>query len=322
MGTALAAVGAVGGLMGSIGGAKKAGKQAKDPDRKSFEIKDADKFGASAGAQEQLAGKRAGFANQANQQLIGQLQGQAQGTAPSIAEAQLKQASDRSLAQQLAAAQTSRSTGGTAQREALRSQAEQGQEMAQQAGVQRLQEQQGAQQLLAQQVNQEQAQADQLTQRYMTMGFDINQAQQQALADMERVKAGIAGTNQQANAAGGKMMSDMGGGLLSGAAGALMSDENEKKNKKSASKEMKDFLDKISSKSYKYKDTSKPGTVEGTRYGILAQDLEKSKVGKSFVSETPHGKMVDTAQGFGAVLAAQGDMHKRMKELEKKLKKS
>jgi hypothetical protein len=30
------------------------------------------------------------------------------------------------------------------------------------------------------------------------------------------------------------------------------------------------------------------------------------------------GKMVDTVQGFGAVLAAQAELHKRLKSLEKK----
>jgi len=95
------------------------------------------------------------------------------------------------------------------------------------------------------------------------------------------------------------------------------SDENNKKQVVDPKSDVNKFLDALQARSYAYKDTSKPGTAPGKRYGIMAQDLEKSEMGKSLVRETPVGKMVDTVQGFGAVLAAQAEMNKRLKKLEK-----
>lgn len=86
----------------------------------------------------------------------------------------------------------------------------------------------------------------------------------------------------------------------------------------SARKEVNEMMDKLEPLSYEYKDTSLPGTAEGKRYGIVAQDLEKSSLGKTLVKNTEHGKMVDHVQGFGAVLAAQSELNRRLKKLEKK----
>lgn len=101
------------------------------------------------------------------------------------------------------------------------------------------------------------------------------------------------------------------------------SDENNKKPSQKNSKGMKapdgdvdDFLSKLQPSKYEYKDTSKPGTSPGEHYGVMAQDLEKSSIGKTLVKNTPNGKMVDTVQGFGAVLAAQSELNKRLKALE------
>jgi len=55
----------------------------------------------------------------------------------------------------------------------------------------------------------------------------------------------------------------------------------------------------------------------------MAQDLEKAgKIGKSMVKNTEYGKMVDYGKGFGSILAAQVQLNERLKELEKKKKKS
>jgi len=104
--------------------------------------------------------------------------------------------------------------------------------------------------------------------------------------------------------------------------GGMFSDERDKKLKSKKKPDLRntmgEFLDKLEAKSYTYKDTSKPGTRKGQQYGITAQDLEKSKVGKTMVQDTPDGKMVDTVGGFGAVLASQAELNKRLKALEKK----
>lgn len=86
----------------------------------------------------------------------------------------------------------------------------------------------------------------------------------------------------------------------------------------SASKEVNEMMDKLEPKKYRYKNPNAPGAAEGNRYGIMAQDLEKSSLGKTLVKQTQQGKMVDTVQGFGAVLAAQAELNRRLKKLEKK----
>lgn len=97
----------------------------------------------------------------------------------------------------------------------------------------------------------------------------------------------------------------------------IMSDKTQKKFP-TANKEVNEMMDKLEPKKYQYKDTSLPGTAEGTRYGIMAQDLEKSTLGKTLVKQTENGKMIDTVQGFGAVLAAQAELNRRLKKIEKK----
>lgn len=106
-----------------------------------------------------------------------------------------------------------------------------------------------------------------------------------------------------------------------------MSDEKEKSAKKSESKKSDDmssrkFLDALSPYSYEYKNPSKPGAGEGRYLSVMAQDLEKAgPVGKSMVSENEDGtKMVDYGKGFGAILAAQADLNKRLADIEKRKK--
>ena len=48
----------------------------------------------------------------------------------------------------------------------------------------------------------------------------------------------------------------------------------------------------------------------------MAQDLEKTTLGKQFVLDTPAGKLVDMGQGLAAILASQSYLNSRMKRLE------
>lgn len=405
-------------------------------DKEAFKIKGAEGTVKTAKEREQAAANRSSTAQGQRQTLISQLQGQAAGTAPSLAEAQLKSASERNLAQQLAASQAQRGgSSASRERQLLRGQATAGRALAQDSAQARLAEQQSAQQLLGQQISQEQQASDQLTQQYMQLGFSAEQAQQQAAADLEKLEtqqfisaqglsaAGVAGQQQAAagitgglfGAAGSAMaMSDkkekkkikkvnnkdmskaltamssetekknkkedmfklssgveksnkkllktsgkvtkpkedkskdpkkakaakgIGEALKSGfdnaAAGfgeakqralaisrnaaAQISDKDEKKNKMSVKK---DFLDKLKAYTYEYKNPEKPGAGHGTHMSVMAQDLEKTEIGKSMVQETEDGtKMVDYGKGFGAILAAQVHLNKRIEEIEKKSKK-
>lgn len=101
------------------------------------------------------------------------------------------------------------------------------------------------------------------------------------------------------------------GTLISSA--AAFSDEDMKKDVKDFN--ASEFLDSLVPSKYRYKDPGQDGG--GNHAGVMAQDLEKSEVGRSLVSDTPRGKVVDYGKGFGALLASLTDVHNRVKELEK-----
>ena len=48
----------------------------------------------------------------------------------------------------------------------------------------------------------------------------------------------------------------------------------------------------------------------------MAQDLEKTAMGASFVKDTPDGKMVDYGHGLAAILASQANIHDRLRTIE------
>jgi hypothetical protein len=250
-----------------------------------------------------------------------------QGKTPSLAEMQLKQAQDRNLKQQLASAASGRGGNQAAlQRALLRSQAEQGQATAQQAAQTRLQEQNQAEGMLADATLQKRQQDINLDQA--DKNARMQAAQIQSNLDLGVGTANL-GAAQAADAGRAKLMGSFigaGGDVAAASAkaagpAAAASDKNEKKDIKDANKDVNSFLDAISAKSYEYKDTSMPGTAEGKRFGVMAQDLERSPMGKALVEEVNGTKMVNTSQGFGSVLAAQSQMHNRIKELEAQLNK-
>lgn len=94
-----------------------------------------------------------------------------------------------------------------------------------------------------------------------------------------------------------------------------LSDETKKEGKEKSSGDLYGFLDALSAYKYNYKD---PKFGEGDHYSVMAQDLEKSPVGKKMVLDTPEGKLVDYNKGLPAMLAAQAQLHARIKKLEGK----
>lgn len=97
--------------------------------------------------------------------------------------------------------------------------------------------------------------------------------------------------------------------------------DNVKDNKSEPEHKVQKFLDAIKPATYEYKPEyqQKPND-KGEQVGIIAQDIEKGgPAGKNMVVKGPDDmKMIDTVKGFGSVLAALGDLHSRMKELEAK----
>lgn len=101
---------------------------------------------------------------------------------------------------------------------------------------------------------------------------------------------------------------------------AALSDEDKKQDTKDSSDEIKQFLEAINAHSYEYKDEVKDSPLGGEdRYvSPMAQELEKTELGKTMVMDTPEGKVVDYGRGFGTILAAQAMLNDRLEELEKK----
>jgi hypothetical protein len=102
---------------------------------------------------------------------------------------------------------------------------------------------------------------------------------------------------------------------LGAAAGTAISDKNEKENISDSSGSARDLLDHLKGKLYEYKDST---NGEGVHVGIMAQDLEKSPLGKSMVINDGGMKKVDFGKGFGAVLAAMTEINDKLKEIEGK----
>lgn len=103
------------------------------------------------------------------------------------------------------------------------------------------------------------------------------------------------------------------GGLLGGVgsmAALAFSDKNLKEDISDGDKDANDMVSNIKPSKFKYKDDPK----HEERLGIMAQDLEKSPMGKSLVIETPKGKAIDTMKALAAVMAVQGALDKRLKK--------
>lgn len=356
-----------GGSSGALGTGKFTGSKLNTLDKSSFGQKLADDENQKAlRAQQQAQSKR--------------LEDRATGATPSLAEAQLKSATNRSLAQQLAASQAQRG-GSSAARERglMKQQGAARREVAESSAVASIQEQQAAEQQLAQQLQ---------TQRATDINLaEADRASAQRLQELlVNENLGIQGMNlsgfQSSAQARGNLVSNIGSGLAAIAksdknakknikkdgessskgskkessstmkfakgfseqsnknsqfsdgvgkaalskAIAATSDEDMKKDVKKDNKEefsSKSFLDALQSYTYEYKDSEKhrPEAGEGKRLSVMAQDLEKAgPVGRSMVMNTPQGKVVNYGRGFGAILAAQAELNKRLKEVEKKKK--
>jgi hypothetical protein len=107
----------------------------------------------------------------------------------------------------------------------------------------------------------------------------------------------------------------VGGGLETVGSLFAMSDINAKENIEPAEGDLDEFLSNLKPSSWEYKDPEKYG--EGRKYGVMAQDMEKSPVGKSFVSTDKDGvKRIDYGAAQGAMLAIIKDMNDRLKGVE------
>lgn len=166
----------------------------------------------------------------------------------------------------------------------------------------------------------------QLASKYADINQGLNDASNQMQeAQLQRLLNSYQGDVQSATQAYGLDMqrraqnqgllgSLLGAGAAAGGAALALSDERAKKNKSKADEEVDELLSVIKPQVYEYKD-KKNG--EGKHISPMAQDLEKSEIGKSMVEDTEDGKVVNYGKGLGAMMAIQSALHKRIKKLEK-----
>lgn len=279
-------------------------------------------------------------------QALGMSREAAQGRAPSAAAIQQGQGLEQALKFQQAAANSARGGAGN-QIAAIKNAQNQGAQLQQQAignaAALRANEQAQARSLFGQQAFQQAGMANQRELSNQQAGLhaglanqQLNQQQQLAmLGGLQNAEAlrlqGVQGYNN--NQAGidnaySQGRSNIGGGLLNAAGaglGLFFSDEKTKTNIHDGGHEAQKFLDALHAHVYEYKDQYKgPAAPEGKHMTPMAQELEKSSVGKQMVHETADGtKMVDysSPQGYGAILAALGHLNEKVKGMESRRSK-
>lgn len=144
--------------------------------------------------------------------------------------------------------------------------------------------------------------------------FENEMEKKKAIADALAAKAQQQTARQQSKAA-------MAGGLagVAGSVGAGLlakSDENAKEIEPGAP-DVDAFMDSLRPIAFEYKGGGKgAGEAPGRNIGVRAQDVEKTPEGRTMVKDTPQGKMLDMAKGFGMILASLASLHEKYEDLE------
>jgi hypothetical protein len=230
----------------------------------------------------------------------------ASGKAPSVSEMQFQKAIQDLSKQQLGAAASARgmSNAGLAQREAMQAGKEAGIDLSAQSAIAKEQEMRAANEQLMRQA---------AAQRGVALG-----------AAQSNLEAGLAGSRMRSefigSLAGSAAKVAGGGGGAAGPNSDVSLKENMNQSEKSGSEMVEEFLNALKSYTYNYKDKENNGqkNPDGKVTSVMAQDLEKSKLGKQMVTEGPEGKMVDYGQGMAPLFAAIAELNQRTKKLEKK----
>jgi len=221
------------------------------------------------------------------------------GKTPSVSEMQFQKAMQDVSKQQLSAAASARgmSNVGLAQREAMQAGKEAGIDFGAQSAIAKEQEMRGASEMLLRQAAAQRGAALEAEQSKL-------QAQQQANATRANFFGNLAGA----------------GATIAAASSDVSLKENMNQTEKSGSEMVGEFLDALKSYTYNYKDKENNGqkNPEGKVTSVMAQDLEKSKLGKQMVVDGPEGKMVNYGQGMAPLFAAIAELNQRTKKLEKK----
>ena len=252
------------------------------------------------------------------QQLAQMLFSQATGATQGAGEMAVQRQAGNAMANNTSAAQMSRGANAAmAGRNAMRANADLGVNAAGQAGIAQLQDQQSAQNQLGGLLGATRGQDIQTAGANQQAQLGQQQLQLSALAQM----LGVDQAALQADLAKrGIQMQDKGmlptllqaGGQTVAAAA---SDERLKRDIVDADEQVDEVLANLSPKAYSYKD-EKYGV--GPRVGIMAQDLERSTLGREIVIDTSEGKMLDVNKALSLALAAVARLDARVRDLEDK----
>jgi hypothetical protein len=117
--------------------------------------------------------------------------------------------------------------------------------------------------------------------------------------------------------ASNKQMIGAGIGAAAVIGAAALSDKRAKKNIKD-NNETVAFLNALTDNSYDYKQPNAVGAAQGRQYGPMAQDLEKTNMGKTAVIEADGGKMIDTNRAMLLALSGLSNINARLNMLEGK----
>lgn len=108
------------------------------------------------------------------------------------------------------------------------------------------------------------------------------------------------------------------GGLGEGLAEGAMSDRRAKRGEHPQGAAPAEMLDLLEPFSFHYKPGTPGEDPAPKRFGVMAQDLQKSPMGASVVIETPAGLMIDNTHAPGVLFAALANVNDRLRELEAK----
>ena len=252
-------------------------------------------------ARENEARRAANRAQQGEQ--ITDLQAAARGEGPSAAQDQLQLATDQNMRQALAMAASGRGNPALANQAAGRQRAMMSQQHGSQAGALRAQEMQSAQQQLsgALQAQRGQDLADQQRElQYKQLEAQKQMQYDQMISNQKIAKSG-GGSDLDA------LMNVIGTGAAAyGAYSAFAaSDEDVKKNKSNVpDKDVDEFYKALQSKNFEYKDPHAAGSSGGEKVGMMAQDVEDTKLGDKLFKQAPDGTRGYDPQVLDGILLA------------------
>jgi hypothetical protein len=160
---------------------------------------------------------------------------------------------------------------------------------------------------------------DAASQYYTQAGLNLDEQQRQAQMLMEQMKLqqalGYESIRQKdySDAAEHRQGAMAGATKGAGALMSLFSDERLKTDVRPGDEKVEALLETIGAHDYRYKNEEHG---KGRFVSPMAQELERTELGKALVEDTPEGKVVHYGRAVGTMLSAQANLHKRLRKLE------